>query len=86
MNQIRPVALCVFRDNDRILVFEGFERLKSETFYHPPGRGIELGEKAKDTGRRELKEEIKAGVGELKYLGTLENIYTFSCWIRGDIS
>ena len=78
MNQIRPVALCVFRNRDRILVFEGFEKLRSETFYRPLGGGIEFGEKAEDAVRRELKEEIDAEVGELRYLGLLENIYTFN--------
>ncbi len=78
MNQIRPVALCVFRNNNRILVFEGFEKLRSETFYRPLGGGIEFGENAEDTVRRELKEEIDAEVGELRYLGMLENIYSFN--------
>jgi len=78
MNQIRPVALCVFRNNDRILVFEGFEKLKNETFYRPLGGGIEFGEKAEDTVRRELKEEIDVDVTDLKYLGILENIYIFN--------
>ncbi len=78
MNQIRPVALCVFRNNNRILVFEGFEKLRSETFYRPLGGGIEFGEQAEDTVRRELKEEIDADVIDLKYLGMLENIYTFN--------
>ena len=78
MNQIRPVALCVFRNNNRILVFEGFEKLRSETFYRPLGGGIEFGENAEETVRRELKEEINAEVGELRYLGMLENIFTFN--------
>ena len=66
MNQIRSVALCVFRNNDRILVFEGFEKLKNEIFYRPLGGGIEFGEKAEDTVRRELKEEINVDVTDLK--------------------
>jgi len=78
MNQIRPVALGVFRNDDRILVFEGFEKLRSETFYRPLGGGIEFGENAEDAVRRELKEEINAEVGELRYLGILENICTFN--------
>ncbi len=76
--RIRPIALCVFLNNDRILVFEGYDKVKDEVFYRPLGGGIEFGEKAEDAVCRELKEEINAEVGKLRYLGLLENIYTFN--------
>ncbi len=78
MNQIRPIAICVFRYQDRILVFEGYDKAKGETFYRPLGGGIEFGEKSEDAVRRELKEEIDAEVGEIRYLGALENIFTLN--------
>jgi 8-oxo-dGTP pyrophosphatase MutT (NUDIX family) len=78
MNQIRPVALCICRNKDRILVFEGHDPIKGETFYRPLGGGIEFGEKSEDAMRRELREEINADVGEIRYLGTLENIFVFN--------
>jgi 8-oxo-dGTP pyrophosphatase MutT (NUDIX family) len=78
MNQIRPIALCVFLNNHRILVFEGYDKVRGETFYRPLGGGIEFGERGEDTVRRELKEEINVEMGEIWYLGTLENIFTFS--------
>ncbi|MEP7134156.1 MAG: NUDIX domain-containing protein [Chloroflexota bacterium] len=77
-NKIRPLAICVFRKNDRILVAEGYDPLKQQTFYRPLGGGIEFGEKAEDTVRRELKEELNVEVGEVRYLGTLENIFVFT--------
>jgi 8-oxo-dGTP pyrophosphatase MutT (NUDIX family) len=76
-NKIRPLAICVFRNNNHILVAEGFDPRKMQTFYRPLGGKIEFGEKAEDTVRRELKEELNVKVGELCYLGTLENIFTF---------
>jgi len=78
MNLIRPIAICVFHTNDRILVSEGHDPIKNQTFYRPLGGGIEYGEKSEDTVRRELKEELDAEVGEVRYLGTLENIFTFN--------
>src|SRR5215207_9445570 len=78
MNQIRPIALCIFRNNDRILVFEGHDPVKGETFYRPLGGGIEFGERSKDAVRRELKEELNVDIADLKYLGTLENLFTFN--------
>lgn len=78
MNQIRPIALCVFLNNNRILVFEGHDPVKGETFYRPLGGGIEFGERSEDAVRRELKEELNVDITDLKYLGILENIFTFN--------
>ena len=78
MNQIRPIAICVFRHNDRILVAHGYDPVKREAFYRPLGGGIEFGEYSEQTIHRELLEEIGADVCELKYLGTLENVYVFN--------
>ncbi len=78
MNQIRPIAIGVFRNQDRILVFEGYEKTRDEIFYRPLGGGIEFGERSEDALRRELMEEINADVGEVRCLGVLENIYRFN--------
>ena len=77
-NRIRPLAICVFLNNNRILVAEGYDPIKQQTFYRPLGGGIEFGERSADTVRRELKEELNVEVGELRYLGTLENIFVFN--------
>src|ERR1051325_12102377 len=77
--RIRPLAICIFRNKDRILVAEGYDSVKDEHFYRPLGGGIEFGETSMDTVCRELREELNAEVerGSLKYLGTVENIFTF---------
>ena len=78
MNQIRPIAISVFHNSNRILVFEGHDPVKGETFYRPLGGGIEFGESSEATVRRELKEEINVDVGDLRLLGVLENIFMFN--------
>ena len=75
---IRPLAICLFRRDDRILVAEGYDPVKKELFYRPLGGGIEFGEHSEHTIHRELIEEIGAKVRDLKYLGTLENIFVFN--------
>ena len=75
--RIRPLAICIFRKNNRILVAEGYDPVKRQTFYRPLGGAIEFGEYGEQTIHRELMEEIGAQVGELKYLGALENIFVF---------
>jgi len=77
-HKIRPLAICVFRRDNRILVAESYDPIKRQTFYRPLGGGIEFGERSEDTVRRELMEEINAEVGELVYLGALENIFVFN--------
>jgi 8-oxo-dGTP pyrophosphatase MutT (NUDIX family) len=77
-NRIRPLAICVFRNNGRILVAEGYDPVKGQTFYRPLGGAIEFGERSQDTVQRELMEEIGARVEDLQYLGTLENIFIFN--------
>ena len=77
-NQIRPLAICIFRDGDRILVGEGYDPVKRETFYRPLGGGIEFGERAEEALRREIREEIGAEIESVEYLFTLENIFTFN--------
>lgn len=77
--RIRPLAICVFRNRDRILVNEGYDPVKEERFFRPLGGGIEFGETSMDTVCRELMEELSVEVdrNSLTYLGTLENIFTF---------
>lgn len=79
-NRIRPLAICVFRNNNRILVHQGYDSLKQEYFYRPLGGGIEFGETSMDTVCRELMEELSVEVNKesLKYLGTVENIFHFN--------
>jgi len=78
MPHIRPIAICLFRKNGKILVSEEHDPANGETFYRPLGGGIEFGENSTDTIHRELMEEIGAEVRDLVYLGTLENIFTFN--------
>jgi 8-oxo-dGTP pyrophosphatase MutT (NUDIX family) len=78
--RVRPLAICVFRHDDRILVAEGYDPVRDQYFYRPLGGGIEFGEPSYETICRELMEEIHAEVDpeSLMYLGTLENIFTFN--------
>ena len=77
-NQVRALAICLFRRGERILVAEGYDPVKRETFYRPLGGGIEFGERGEETIQRELREEIQAEVADVHYLFTFENIYVFN--------
>ena len=74
---IRPKAICVCRDGDRILVARAYDPAKREHFFIPLGGGVEFGEYAADAARRELREELGAEVDDVTLLGVLENIFTY---------
>ena len=73
---IRALAICVFRNGDRILVGEGYDSVKRETFYRPLGGGVHFGEHSRMGVAREIREEIEAEVTDLEFLGTIETIFT----------
>ncbi|MBI5032256.1 MAG: NUDIX hydrolase [Chloroflexi bacterium] len=76
---IRSLAICVFRHDDKILVFEGYDPSKNQVFHRPLGGGIEAGEYAKDAIVREIREELGAEITNVRLIGTLESIFTFNC-------
>jgi ADP-ribose pyrophosphatase YjhB (NUDIX family) len=75
--RIRTQALGLIRRGDRILVERCYDRVKDEWFCRLLGGTVEFGEKASDTVRRELFEELgaEADVGPL--VATIENVFTF---------
>jgi len=76
-NIIRPIAICIFHYNGRILAAEGYDTVKQEAFYRPLGGTIEFGETSQETVVRELREELNAEVKDLRFLAALENIFTY---------
>ncbi len=75
--EIRPIAICVFRDDDRIFVAQCYDPSTEETFYRPLGGAIEFGERGRECIIREVREETRAEIKDLTCVGTIENIFTF---------
>ncbi len=75
--KIRPIAICICLHEGRILVAEGQDSKKGQTFYRPLGGTIEFGERGDETVQREFREEIAADLLDIRYLGMLENIFTY---------
>ncbi len=74
----RPLALCLFRNNDCILVNRDIDPHSKEHYYRPLGGGIEFQELGKDAIFREIKEELAQEITAIKLVGVLENIFTFN--------
>lgn len=75
--EIRPIALGIAIKNNKLLVGEGFDKVKNQTFYRCLGGGIEFLEKSSDALKREFKEEIGADIAVKNFLGISENIFTY---------
>lgn len=75
--RIRPLALALIRRGDEILVEEGRDEVKNETFFRLLGGTIDFGEKGADAVRRELREELGVESEVKVLLGALENVFTY---------
>ena len=74
-NQIRPVVLGLVRRGDKVLVQEGYDKVRKETFYRFLGGGIEFKEQRSSALKREFKEELGVDIVVGDYVGLLENIF-----------
>ena len=73
----RPIAVCIVRRGDSILVFEGHDSVKEQTFYRPLGGSIEFGELGAKAVVREFREEIGSDLLDPTYIGVLENLFDY---------
>ncbi len=76
--EIRPIVLGIIKKENKILVSEGYDKIKNETFYRSLGGGIEFLENSKDALKREFKEELNINIEVGKFLGISENIFTYN--------
>ena len=75
--EIRPIVLGLAIRDNKLLVSEGFDNAKNQTFYRCLGSGIEFLEKSDDALRREFLEEINTDIIINDFLGISENIFTY---------
>ena len=75
--EIRPIVLGIARRGNKILVSEGYDKVKEQTFYRCLGGGIEFLETSQEALKREFKEELGIDIEVQDYLGISENIFTY---------
>ncbi|MFJ4066126.1 NIPSNAP family protein [Pseudomonas sp. NPDC089996] len=76
--RIRSLALCVFHHQGKILVNVFNDPVSQRTLSRPLGGGIEFGELAHDAVMREIQEEIGQSISDVRLIGTLESLFTYS--------
>ena len=75
--EIRPIVLGLAIKDNKLLVSEGFDKVKNQTFYRCLGGGIEFLEKSEEALKREFLEEINVDITVKNFLGISENIFTY---------
>ncbi len=75
--EIRPVVLGIAIKNGKILVSEGYDKVKKQTFYRCLGGGIEFLETSQEALKREYKEELGIDIIVEDFCGISENIFTY---------
>ena len=73
---IRVIALGLVLHEDHVLVAEGFDSVKDQTFYRALGGEVEFGEAAAGAVVRELREELSRETIVRELLGVIENRFT----------
>lgn len=76
--RIRPIAICIFHHQGKILVNQFHDNVKQQTLFRPIGGGIEFGETSAQAIERETREELDLSIGDLSLIGTLESIFTYA--------
>lgn len=69
--------MCLIIDGEKVLLGEGYDKVRKKHFYRVLGGGMEFGETAEQAVRREIKEELNSEIENLKFLKALENIFTY---------
>lgn len=77
--EIRLIALGLIRNGaNQVFVSEGYDPVKQNTFYRAMGGGVDFGETSLEALKREFQEEIQAELQNIRYVGCLENLFTFN--------
>lgn len=82
----RVKAMCLFVYNGKTLASKGYDQHKNEVFYRVIGGTINFGEKSEDGIRREIREELKCEIENLKLIDVVENIFTYQGQQRHEIA
>jgi len=75
--RIRVIAIAALVHRDHVLLAEGHDPVKGETFYRPLGGGVEFGERAAEAVVREFVEETGFEIEIVDSLGVVENLFIY---------
>jgi ADP-ribose pyrophosphatase YjhB (NUDIX family) len=74
--RLRVIAIAMIVQHDHVLLAEGHDSVKDETFYRALGGEVEFGETASEAVIRELDEETGRPLEVVASLSVVENLFT----------
>ena len=77
-NRIRPIAISIIKNNDRMLVYQRQDDITKERFYRLVGGCIEFGELSEQALIREFDEELSLALTNISLVATFESIFQFN--------
>ena len=77
-NRIRPIAISIIKNQDKILVYERKDEISKKKFFRLIGGCIEFGEPSKEALIREFQEELSLDIINIQLLGIFESIFKFN--------
>ena len=75
--KFRVMSRAIFSNKNKIFVIRGRSSTKEERFFVLPGGTVEFGETSKRTLVREMREEFSTKLKNIKYLGSIENLFSW---------
>ena len=77
-NRIRPIAISIIKNQNKILVYKREDEISKEKFFRLVGGCIEFGERSEEALKREFQEELSLDIINIQLLGIFESIFTFN--------
>lgn len=74
---IKVKAMAFFHAEGRLLVSDGFDKVKQQSFYRLLGGHVEFGERSETALKREIVEELGADIEVLAQLDVIQNRFTY---------
>ena len=76
--RIRPIAVAIIKNGNKIFVGSGNDEIKKQKFYCLLGGGIKFRETALQALKREFREEFAAELIDINLLEIIENIFVYN--------
>jgi ADP-ribose pyrophosphatase YjhB (NUDIX family) len=76
-SKIKVKAMGLFVADGRVLVMDCFDSVKQKRYFRLLGGHVEFGERADETLRREMQEELATDVDVRQRLDVVENVFTY---------